>query len=541
MQRDDVWIAYNGEVYNFQEERQRLQNEGVTFKTRTDTEVLLALYLQHGVEFVERLRGIFAFALYDGRAGRLLCCRDHLGVKPLLYSFVDKTLVFASEFKALLASGLVSREINRQSLAALLRLGSVPQPATILRDVFSLMPGHMLLWENNTLTITPYWRMETDRLPLRCSSYPEQLEVGRELVSECLRLQLVADVPLGAFLSGGIDSSLLAALMQREHGNLRTFSVGFESDLDTASEDETNDAAIVARHLGCRHETIIVEQGDIVNSLSRIARDLDHPTVDGVNAWYVSRAAAGFLTVAISGTGGDELFAGYPWFRAMQDQPAYGNWLTRLCRRARPDDFLPRFAQQYGIFDPSATKSLCPDAAGEPPRLDPLPKALPLDRVTGLTLAGYTGNQLLFDIDTASMAHSLEVRVPLLDLKLLDFALSLPPSAKLGPGDPSAPLGSYAQTGVKRLLLDLGKDLLPPGFAMRAKRGFTLPFDGWLRSLLAPTCRDLFAESVLRRRGYFEPNAASRVWDSFLAHGVHWTQPWLLLMVELWAQNVLDA
>ncbi|MCM2284760.1 MAG: asparagine synthase (glutamine-hydrolyzing) [Desulfobacula sp.] len=541
MRRGDVWIAYNGEVYNFQEERKLLELKGLRFFTKSDTEVLLALYEHYGEQFVTRLRGIFAFALYDERTESLLCARDHLGIKPFLYSQQGGDLIFASEIKALLASGRVSRETDRTSLHALMRIGSVPQPRTILRDVRCLMPGHMMHWKNGKLNIKRYWQMETGRVPLKGLSYQDLMEATKKCVTESLKLQLVADVPLGAFLSGGIDSSLLVALMQHSQGNVRTFSVGFESGLNTISYDETNDAEMVAGYLGCRHETIIVERSEILKCLPIIARDLDHPTVDGVNSWFVSRAAAQELTVAISGTGGDELFAGYPWFNALFEagsQPAWKRWLQRCLKK---DDFIRRYAAHYSIFSPEQTLELCPDVSSDPLRLDPLPTADVLERVTGLTLSGYTGNQLLFDIDTASMAHSLEVRVPLLDVKLLDFALSLPPEAKIGLGNATAPTGSYAHTGIKRILLDIGKDMLPPEFTKRTKRGFTLPFDGWLRSLLRDTCRELLSEEVVRRRGFFSPAAAISVWSDFENHKAYWPQVWILMMTELWAQQVLDA
>ena len=541
MQRGPVWIAYNGEVYNFQEERRRLEADGVHFSTRTDTEVLLALYLRYGEHFVERLRGIFAFALFDERNGVLMCARDHLGVKPFLYCFKEGELLFASELKALLASGRVSREIEKKNLNALLRLGSVPQPATILRDVQSLLPGHVLRWKDGSLSTWPYWRMGRNRVMLRGLSYQELVEAGREVITESLMPQLVSDVPLGAFLSGGIDSSLLVALMQHEHGDVRSFSVGFESDLDTISEDETDDAEMVARHLGCRHETVIISRDEILSSLPHIARDLDHPTVDGVNSWFVSKAAASELTVAISGTGGDELFAGYPWFAAMQQCETEPSWKRSLKRLLGRDAFIERYAGQYAVFDPITARALCPEEECELRRDDPLLCASTLDRVTGLTVAGYTRNQLLFDIDTASMAHSLEVRVPLLDVRLLDFALSLPAGAKLGPGDATATPGSYAGTGVKRLLMDIGRPLLPRGFDNRAKRGFTLPFDGWLRGLLKPFSKSLLDQDVVRRRGLFVPEAVNAVFQAFEDRKVYWPQVWLLMMTELWAQQVLDV
>jgi asparagine synthase (glutamine-hydrolysing) len=351
---------------------------------------------------------------------------------------------------------------------------------------------------------------------------------------------MIADVPLGAFLSGGIDSSLLVALMAQKHDKVRTFSVGFEGGLDTASEDETDDALEVARYLGVEHTKIVVRQDEVADNLRAIAAGLDHPTVDGVNSWFVARAARRELTVAISGTGGDELFAGYPWFAAMQDW-SNASILRRLKRAIKGETFISAFDKQYRIFSEKDAMALCPGTISPNPRPDPLSKADSLNRVTGLVLQGYTRDQLLADIDTAAMWHGLEVRVPLLDEDLLAFALSLPPEAKIGPPRAGANTGSYAYSGVKRLLLAIGEPLLPPGFAHRAKRGFTLPFDGWLRGVLAGDMAYLLSADVVKRRGFFDPVVTERVWHDFEIGKSYWAHPWLLMMTELWAQEVLDA
>lgn len=541
MEAMGVTLVFNGEIYNFQEQRRRLEREGARFHSDTDTEVLLALYLRHGADCVAHLRGMYAFAFYDSRDGSLFCGRDPFGIKPLLYTQLPDGLAFASELKALLASGLASREVDRQSLRALLQRGSVPQPHTILKGVHWLPAGHTLtLRPGQPPRSRPFFDWDAERLDLRRAAWPDLVALGRERLMNSVRRQMVADVPLGAFLSGGIDSALAVALMTQAQARVRTFSVGFEGGLDTVSEDETNDALLVARHLGVEHRLAIISGEDAARSLPAAVAALDHPTVDGLNSWFVSRAAAGELTVALSGTGGDELFAGYPWFRAMRDFMA-APWPRRLLRGLRGRDFTTAFDAQYRIFPAAMARALCPDAPLPFPRPDPLVTADPLCRVTGMLLTGYTRDQLLADIDTASMGHGLEVRVPFLDEPLLRFALSLPPQAKLGPGDPLAPDGSYAHGGGKRLLLEIGQELLPPGFARRAKRGFTLPMDAWLRRELAPYSEALLSPEAVARRGFFTPAAVTAVRDAFDRGRAHWTQPWLLLATELWAQEVLDA
>jgi asparagine synthase (glutamine-hydrolysing) len=541
MTRDGVTLIYNGELYNFQEKKDFLEAEGFSFLGHSDAEVLLVLYLRYGENCVKHLQGMYAFALWDSRDQKLFCARDPLGIKPFLYAETSEGFVFASELKALLASGLVSRDIDREALRALLERGSVPQPRSILQSVKWLLPGHTLkLQSGMPPVINCFGHLRVGTVNLIKEDWPAIVRLGEDLLGNILRRQLVADVPIGAFLSGGIDSSLLVALMAREHGDLRTFSVGFEGGLESNSEDETNDAEQVARHLGVGFTRVIVQEREVYKNLRAIAKGLDHPTVDGVNSWFVAKAASQELTVAISGTGGDELFAGYPWFGVMREfvrRP----WRKRMIGFYRGDTFSNTYDAQYRIFDTLSACSLCPGTQSPEPRPDPLNHADTFSRVTGMLLSGYTRDQLLADIDTAAMSHGLEVRVPLLDEDLLDFALSLPETAKMAAGEPLAPSGSYAASGAKRLLLEIGLPLLPNGFASRAKKGFTLPIDSWLRGILISEMKDILSFETTAKRGFFEPNAVQDVLNSFLAGNIHWTRPWLLLMTELWAQEVLDA
>lgn len=541
MTRDGVTLVYNGELYNFQEKRKLLQADGYKFIGQSDAEVLLVLYLRYGENCVQHLRGMYAFAIWDSREKKLFCARDPLGIKPFLYAQTNEGFIFASELKALLASGLVKREINRDSLRTLLERGSISQPDSILQEVKWLLPGHTLKFQMGREPVLNCFRpLRTGAVDLRGADWPTILDYGKKLLSDVVHRQMIADVPLGAFLSGGIDSSLLVALMSREHRDLRTFSVGFEHGLETTATDETQDAEEVARYLGTHHTQIIIQQKEIADNLRAIAKDLDHPTVDGVNTWFISKAASQYVTVAISGTGGDELFAGYPWFSSMQSFNSRP-WINRMMSYFQGENFINTFNTQYYIFDQLTASRLCPGSTANSNRYDPLYYADTLSRVSGLVLSGYTRNQLLADIDTVSMSHGLEVRVPLLDENLLDFALSLPEIAKIAPHDLSAPQGSYAASGVKRLLVEMGSPLLPNGFKYRSKRGFTLPFDSWLRGILAPVIQEILSVNVISQRGFFEPDEVQAVLNSFVSGQVHWTRPWLLIMTELWAQEVLDA
>jgi asparagine synthase (glutamine-hydrolysing) len=585
MATDDglVRIVYNGEVYNFADERRRLEAEGVRFRSTSDTEVVLRLYVRHGDEFVTRLRGMFAVAVWDGRRGpgleRLVLARDHLGIKPLLYAHAPGRFVFASELKAILAGGFVAPRIDPVALRMLLTYGSVVQPRTMIDGVRALPPAHRLIVERGNTRLERYWGLATDRVrDLRARSHEEHVDRVSAVLEESARLQLVSDVPLGAFLSGGVDSSILVAVMTRALGTpVRTFSVGFAGAADDI--DESGDAERMARHLGTRHTTSVVTGDDVRSQITDIASALDQPSVDGVNSYFVSMAARRDVTVAVSGTGGDELFAGYPWFITMAQEAARAErepWralarsaLAAAARHRAFDGFLRRrgggrvhgwrrgtflgaYADTYQIFGPvGAARLLAPDiaqsaGAGTPPQrdlemLDELRSASALERVTALATRGYLTNQLLRDIDAVSMAHSLEVRVPYLDTVVVDTALSLPDVAKLGDVSRADPFGNtYRETGAKRVLIDVGKRWLPPEFDRQRKRGFAMPFAEWLRGPLGDVLQHALDPATVRARGLLDPHAVRVVRDRFARRDAGWAEPWLLMMIELWCREVVD-
>jgi asparagine synthase (glutamine-hydrolysing) len=581
---DGIHIVYNGEVYNFADERRQLEALGVGFRSTSDTEVVLRLYERYGDDFVLRLRGMFAIAIWDARHGpareRLVLTRDHLGIKPLLYTEVGGRLVFASELKALLASGFVAPSIDPAALRTLLTFGSVLQPRTMLAGVRALPPGHRLIADRSGIRVERYWSLGIDRVAsLRARRYDEQVDVVASVLEESARLQLVSDVPLGAFLSGGVDSSILVAVMARALGSpVKTFSVGFEAE--GAHLDETTDAERMARHLGTDHTTATVTGEDVRNRIGAIAAALDQPSVDGVNSFFVSLAARRAVTVAVSGTGGDELFAGYPWFITMAqdtDRWAREPWrafagsivsaaarhpsLDALVRRRgggrvhrlRRGSFVGAYGEIYQIFGPVAAARLLAGpvasraGAGTAPHhdlaaLDELPHGSTVERVTALATRGYLTNQLLRDIDAVSMAHSLEVRVPYLDPIVVDTALSLPDTSKLGDVRTANAYGqTYRETGAKRVLIDVGRRWLPRDFDVQQKRGFAMPFDAWLRGPLQDVMADALDETAVRRRGLLHPAGVTRVRERFVRGDASWAEPWLLMMIELWCREVLDT
>lgn len=578
-----ITIVYNGELFNFRELRESLEHQGYQFKSNSDTEVMLRMYEHYGDDFLLRLRGMFALAIYDMRSGRgkerLLLARDQMGIKPLLYAHVGGRLIFASELKALLASGLVEREIDPESLRLLLTYGSVSQPRTILRGVKMLPAAHRLLVMGQSAKLEQYWSLGVDRRHgLRTAPYDEQVEEVRRVLQESVRLQMVSDVPLGAFLSGGVDSSLLVALMAREvtGERVKTFSVGFEAE--GSDLDETDEAYAAANFIGTDHHRVVVTGRAVRDRLEAIARALDQPSVDGVNSYFVSQAARSAVTVAISGTGGDEMFAGYPWFALMaQREPSLksSSWktlaratLAPLVRASMFDevngriqqwryttDFRTRYtnATAYNIFDAGRARSMfarelrSAAGVGRSAFYDlPFPEELSggsiIDRVTSVSLRSYTTNQLLRDIDAVSMAHSLEVRVPYLDPVVADTALSLPDEAKLQAPDKysSQFTPSYRESGTKRILLDVAKSYLPSGFDLKPKRGFAMPFGAWMKGPLHEAVADAMSAQSVRRRAWFDPAAVAKVWEDFSLERIGWPQPWLLMILELWCREVLD-
>ena len=388
---------------------------------------------------------------------------------------------------------------------------------------------------------------------------------------------MVSDVPLGAFLSGGVDSSILVAMMTRSVGHrIKTFSVGFDQEGETI--DESAEARRTATFLGTDHTHVIVHGTDVKKQILQIAAGLDQPTVDGVNSFFVSWAARQCVTVAVSGTGGDELFAGYPWFVNMSreaeqsasvkkiilaalarqrvfDPLILTRWREPLHKLRMSAGFLSRYAQQYQVYGSlGAATMLARDLQTgtnlgiaeqfEIQKTDELANETLVRRVSALCLRGYTSNQLLRDIDAASMSHSLEVRVPYLDTVIVDISLSIPDESKLFPPgvvDPSMVPNTYRALGAKRILIDVGRSLLPENFDVQPKRGFGMPFDSWLRGPLYETFQDALSETTIKRRGWFNPAEVSKIRKGFLSGTIDWLHPWLLMMTELWAAQVLDA
>ena len=579
-----IWIVYNGETYNFKEKRKHLEGLGYHFHSTSDTEVILHLYEQYGDDCVLQMQGIFAFAIYDLRNRlnpRLILARDPLGVKPLLYLKSGNHFIFSSEMKSILSSGLVSPKIDPEALRLLMTYGSIPQPLTFIAGVRMLLPGHRLIIENGILCDEEYRTIKADtRLQeIKGRNYEDLKLLLRTSLEECVRKQMVSDVPVGAFLSGGIDSSILVAIMARTCKHpIKTFSVGFERG--SYRTDEADDAEIIAHKIGTDHTRVIVTGQEVAERIHHFASALDQPSVDGLNSYFVSLAASRLVKVAISGTGGDELFAGYPWFiqvakaeafrcsypytawvlktgaRYFQNE-AFDKWvigsLGRIIDHIRKQEgFLSGYSRNFLIFPARDISRLLSSSIkteiheGHEYSRDFFFKEdsfghTVLQKVSIQLLHGYTQNQLLRDIDAVSMAHSLEVRVPLLDHPIVELALSLPDDTKLGDiSKISSAFESYRKTGAKKILIDSFKDLLPEDIDLQEKRGFGMPFEIWLKGPLKDIMEDALSSESVRKRGFFEVDTVQRLKKQFYRGKVSWAQIWLLMIIELWCREVLD-
>lgn len=557
-----VWLSYNGEIYNADALRAELEGCGYQFRSSSDTEVLLHGYEAWGTAVVSRLRGMFAFAIWDERpqanGGLLFLGRDRLGIKPLYYARTPQGFVFGSELKTVQASGLISREISAGGLVGYLSMGSVPNPLTIYRDVRALEPACTLTLRPQDCgwpEATKYWHLpvETDENITHAAA----VEKVRELLAEAVRIRLVSDVPLGAFLSGGLDSSGIVGLMrQSTNGVIRTCSMVFEED----EYSEAPYARAMAEHVGAEHFERVITAADLTGELDNIFAAMDQPTIDGVNTYFVSQTAkqAG-LTVALSGLGGDELFGGYPntfdgvpqMLRSLSRAHSVpgGAALARAAirvmpqrhRLARVQDALGRvvtpssaYLTRRGLFSTQQVKALVTPEIWEEAshafdpvthiatRADHNGAAVPgeselFEWTSRAELSTYTHHQLLRDTDVMSMAHSLEVRVPLLDHILVETVLAMPSAIKRQGDGPKPLLGAAV------------KPFLPTVISERKdKQGFTFPFDKWIQNMRA---------DVEHSSGYLQDAATSGIWDAHMTGRMHWSRVWAVVALQKWGQN----
>ncbi len=560
------WITFNGEVYNVLGRRDELEAKGHRFRSRTDTEMVLHLYEEYGDDFVLQLTGMFAFALWDGPRRRLLVVRDRMGKKPMYWRADGGTFAFGSELKALLADPTMPREVDPRALHAYLTLQYVPSPDSILKGVRKLPPGHLLVVTPDGVEERRWWAPPTGETVVQDDA--AAADELRALLTTAVERRFMSDVPLGAFLSGGIDSSVVCALMaKRMDRPVKTFTIGFEG----APEDERAHAHAVARHLGAEHHEFMVKP-DALSILPWLVWHMDEPLADSstLPTWAVSEMARQHVTVVLSGDGGDETFAGYETYRsaaaytrsdrvpaplrrvAAGAVSALGAavdpaWSRRFARLAQ--DPLERHLGFMSIAgEPEVSGVLAPalraSLAGDDPyaRLRPHVAGLdPRDPQTllHLDLTTYMTDDVLAKVDRMSMAHALEVRVPLLDTDVVEFASRLPYRQKFRDGTS------------KWLLKKVAADLLPPSILARGKQGFAVPLERWFGGRFDSFVAQTLSREAIVRRGLFDPDGVARLADRARgrAPGGIAGRPdvaagrllWAVLVFELWACAFLDG
>ncbi len=560
------WITYNGECYNAAELRTWLVARGRSFRSSTDTEVILQLYDEIGVSCVERLRGMFAFAIWDSRKSRLLLARDRLGIKPLYYGVSSDQIVFASEIKALLASGLVTRRIAPHGIRAFLQLGHIPAPWTAIDSVQPLEPGHLAVWQNDKFEKRSYWELKPHANGTGAKQTPESNGLNERLL-EAMRLHLISDVPIALFLSGGVDSAALGALARHAGTDqLTALTIGFEDP----SLDESAPSRRTAELLGIPHRVLQLTARETHDSLDHTIWAMDQPTVDGLNAYWICRTAAraGFK-VALTGQGGDELFGGYSslrWFErftrtaawlkpippgfaaAVLDHKALPFRWRKLSYLAGADDpfvaaelavkvhFLRRDVQH--LLDPELAAAHSDEVfsergeeAGSHLRAwaERAKGADLLEKIAYLDVHAHLEPRLLRDGDAMSMAHSLELRPVFLDHELVEFVFAMPGQMRMQH---------------KKLLLDAMRSIMSPEsyleIAGRPKRTFSFPFANWLAGELRPEVEAAFSADRLRAAGILNPLAVQEVWKQFLLHParVGWSRLWSLFVLQRWCETM---
>jgi asparagine synthase (glutamine-hydrolysing) len=552
-----VWVTFNGEIYNFRRLRQELIRHGHTFKTTSDTEVLVHLYEEDGDDCVLKLRGMFAFGIWDARRRRLLLARDRMGQKPLVYCEQPRRLLFASQARAILEAPGVDCRLNPQAMNSFLRFQYVPQPDTIYAGIRKLPPAHVAVYDGGTLELRRYWQPDYDvEEELPEEEYRQRL---RYLLADATRSQMVSDVPLGAFLSGGIDSTIIVGLMQQACDRpVKTFSIGFP----VPRLDDTPHARLAAQHLRTEHREYMIEP-EMIAEIPGIVAEFDEPFADSsaIPTYLISQFSREEVTVAVTGDAGDELFAGYQVYQTVRNLERFdrlpavfkgfmtaGAWKSLLAGAngglrlrlaklldlltASPDERCAALAP--GAFDDRRRRQLLSPAFAELiANHDPAERIVGiLNQCTGRDLVSrstfvhqltYLPDDLLTKVDVASMAHGLECRSPFLDHHVVEFAARMPVRMKLRRG-----VG-------KRILRETFADLLPPQLRNRRKLGFSIPLDDWCRGPWIKTLRDVLLDHSTAERGHFSaPVVEQLISEHQQRRQNHGERLWTLLVLELW-------
>src|SRR5919197_54624 len=557
-----IWIVFNGEIYNYRDLREELEKKGHRFATNTDTKTIVHAYEEYGIDCIENFNGMFAFAIWDRRDQTLVLARDRLGVKPLYYFLNDDCLVFGSELKSLLEVPEVPKSLDHEALDCFFTFEYVPAPLSIFKGIMKLPAGHILILKNGECSLHRYWDLRFRRL---AGSEEDLGEALYDLLSDSVRLRLISDVPLGAFLSGGIDSSAIVYLMRERTGQpVKTFSIGF----DDPSYNELEYARTVADQLGTEHYELNIRP-DAVRLVEDLVRYLDEPFADVsiFPTYLVSRLAREHVTVVLSGDGGDELFAGYDWYIADRLARYYRRlpvvartrWIPwaigRIPPAARKKGFinklkrfvegsvLPEALQHFRwsvfldddgmncLYSKQLKESLTPNmtATRWTEYLEAFQEADPLWQQQFADIKTYLADDILVKVDRMSMANSLEARTPFLDYRLVEFAAALPSELKLK--------GLKSKYLFKKCM----SSRLPRCVVRRKKEGFRIPMKNWLKQELHPMMQDVLSPERIRRRGFFDHSYVERLKKDHLEGTVNYShQLWSLMMFEIWHDSYLN-
>ncbi len=556
---ETVWIIFNGEVYNYVELREVLQRRGHHFRTTSDTEVMLKAYLEYGLDCVQHFNGMFAFVIWDGKKKRLAAYRDRAGVKPFYYSADENGLLFASEVKSLLQYRAKPVEADAEALDDFMTFGYVLGPKTMFKGIQKLEPGHMLVCENGELRKRQYWELSFANRKQR--PLQEAVEETKALLEDAIRLRLRSDVPLGVFLSGGIDSSAVVALLsQSVPGPIKTFSVAYDRGGEKYNELEY--ARLVAKKFNTDHHEIIVDPGEFRDFIPKFLWHMDEPVAEApaISLFHVSKLARQHVTVVLSGEGSDELFAGYPIYRYLLQIEKFTK-IPQALRRGLIAKLLRAGSSDYRVEKFLAMSELPHDSryVGVH-QLDPRWKDALFSSEYRASLNGYTSlakveefyekaktfelldqylyfdtktwlpDDILVKADKMSMATSIELRVPFLDYRLIEHAATLGPDYKL------------RGSATKFILKEIVKDLLPEEIITRPKRGFPTPISFMFRNELKSYVEDLLFDQRTRQRGYFDPAEVRRTVDEHAA-GKHYLDKtiWQLVLCEEWHRMFVDG
>lgn len=543
-------IVYNGECYNFHDVRAKLEKFGERFESNGDTEVIIQAYKRWGKDCLTEFNGMFALAIWDQQEKKLFTARDRLGIKPLYYYHDTEKFIFGSEVKGLLATCLISNTLDPEAIVQYFTFGHIQQPRTIVKNVQALMPGHYLYWQAGKITTHAYWKVNPEHTS--SLSYTEAKEELLIRIRKAISLQIISDRPLGLFLSGGLDSASVLAAMAHHQAQSHTFSIGFEENPDAKNEEK--EARQLAAHFGAKHEQITLDRATVLEDIPKFFRSLDQPSVDGLNTYLVSKYAVRSMTVALSGLGGDELFAGYSRHALLRWKSAHS--ALQLLSRMMPMTLATGLSGKagevawksrvYGESDNTLLNYTFARTIAAPGRIkeyldqqvigqvelkdtyvntyrniyDPGFKKGSLNEILHLDMYGFMSSMLLRDMDPVSMAHSLEVRFPLIDHELVEFAFSLPDDFKLNRNSNKKPGGegtaSYRQSGSKRILMDTMEPFLPAGFADRPKNGFKLPFQFWLKHYKPDQLKALMLDNKTAWSSYLDERSVEQLVNDFV-------------------------